>query len=165
MNKYVKIVIIIILVICPTVTSIIFINKAKTSESNIISLKKQLNSKDIEIKTLRNSVAKIKSTGTQTKKTTVDPSYKKLTVFFASKGIDIPLDSDEWIFFTSDSANAYGGPDSWKDHSVICVDKYDISKDKPVWEGLRYMYCPSMNKGAQIANYDNKTFMVHQIYN
>lgn len=88
----------------------------------------------------------------------------ELVNFFKSKGVIIPINDNSWSFATSSSPQSFGAPNDWGNNPIIFVDKYGSKDNIAVWEGLRYIYCPALNKGAKIIN-DNNNFMVAEIYN
>lgn len=88
---------------------------------------------------------------------------ERLVNFFASKGVTIPLNDSMWNFFTSSSPQSFGAPNEWGDNPIVAVDKYGVKDGIKVWEKLRYIYCPALNKGAKIIEVDHK-FVVDKIY-
>jgi hypothetical protein len=100
----------------------------------------------------------------QTGEHKVASNNERLVNFFASKGVNITLNESDWSFHTSSSAQSYGGPRDWGENPVIFVFKCDIKDGITLEEGLKYMYCPALNKGAKIVNV-NGTFKVAQLYN
>jgi len=144
-----------------------------TKETDIASLKNELNTKDAEIKTLKNAITKdtganqVNSSNpanTKTKETKVISNDERLVNFFASKGVTIPLNNTSWVFATSSTPQSFGAPKDWGNNPVIFVSKYSIKDGINVEDGLRYMYCPALNKGAKIVT-ENNYFKVTQIYN
>ena len=88
---------------------------------------------------------------------------EKLVNFFASKGIIIPLNDEYWQFFTTSNPQSFGGPSGWGDNPVIAANKYGKKDGILVEEGLKYMYCPALNKGAKIIEV-NHYFKVEKLY-
>jgi hypothetical protein len=93
----------------------------------------------------------------------MDVQLKRLKDFFDSKGVEISYNSREWSVFSSSTPDSYGAPREWGDNPAIFLSKRAIKYGFEVEGGLRYAFCPTLNKGAKIIT-ENNYFKIVEIY-
>ena len=94
----------------------------------------------------------------------MNENLKKLKDFFDSKGVtDISYSQQEWSVFTTGNSSSYGAPIEWGENPAIFISKNGVKDGICVELGLKYSYCPRLNKGAKIIT-ENRMFRVDKVY-
>lgn len=91
--------------------------------------------------------------------------HQKLIDFFAKQGVTIPGNSSEWDCSTTSSPQSFGAPASWGNNPTIFVTQLGKKDGIIVEMGVRYLYCPSINKGAKVITDSNNYSQIEKEYN
>ncbi len=93
----------------------------------------------------------------------IDKNLKRLKDFFDTKSVDISYNQKEWSVYTASNGQSYGAPTEWGDNPIIFISKSGVKDGISIDLGVKYAYCPSINRGARIVT-ENGIFKVEKVY-